>query len=214
MRIDDAKRRAVAGHRARPKVWMREEDRDADRGIGSLHQTHDAFGRNDRAIDLDAGSRACRQCQCRHDVLAHRVMHCLRRHESDVEAGAETEQLSQFLILALERHRIEAAHDGRVEASRSLLTELPRGVPALGIALQIDERRDDGAAQDLRERFAHLQRQHEGDERDDDAPDKQEKIDSAAQPCGACHRPSLRCSGPTSTFLRRRGCARCRGRHR
>ena len=41
-------------------------------------------------------------------------MHCLRRHESDVEAGAETEQLSQFLILALERHRIEAAHDGGV----------------------------------------------------------------------------------------------------
>ena len=101
------------------------------------------------------GAAAGRQRERRDDALARpRAVQRLGRNETPLEPRAEPDDFAQLIVLDLQRLRLDGAHGDRVGGDLALLVRYPRGAPALGAALQSDERGDDRSAKHAGDRLA------------------------------------------------------------
>src|SRR6266853_3688752 len=109
MCLCDSKRSSVGRHRADAKIGMRPQHGVAHRRIDLIDDTDESFGRHHWTQSAHARSRAGTEYNC--GLISHSAaVQGLGRYETPAEAGAKPDDLSQAVILALERaglHRVE-----------------------------------------------------------------------------------------------------------
>jgi hypothetical protein len=167
MRIHNAERAAVGGHRTDGKVLVCEGHRDALRRIDRQDDPDQTVRCHDRAIWIDARSGAGRQDQIERVRAVGRV-DSIRGNESPIEAAAEAEELPQALVLALQNRDLEYLECQAVPLRGLALARQPGRAPPLSASLKAHERDDDRPSHHARDRLAHCGGRGRDDQREND----------------------------------------------
>ena len=210
MRLHDAERAAVRRHRTHTEIRMRKENGETHCWIHRLHDTDDALRSDDEAALGHARLRAGAQCDGE-IFRATATLQRFSRNEPPLDLRAESEQLAQPVVLGLECGNARGGERQGIAPQLDALGGEVRGAPSLRALLQTHQRRDERATQGARHGLAQIGGQYHRDKRQQDARNEDDDVHPGCESRRSRH-ARLRCSGPTSTFPRRRGFGPCRAR--
>src|SRR5450759_4600267 len=184
MRLRDPECGPVGRHRTDAEIRMRPQHGVAHRGIHLIDHADQAFRSDHGAQSAHASARAGAE---NHGGLVPyaAAVQGFSRYETPAKRGAEPDDFSQAVILALERASFHRVEREAVDAGLLEISQEQRLAAPLGSFLEHHERSKEGPPYSSRDGIAHRVRKSTGRERQDNADSQNDKVEPGVASDGA-----------------------------